>query len=156
MGASCWDYVFPARSSIAETLTALQQQVLDSKDFYWDLCDEDTGEELPPPTSLAELTELKERGEFWEVGTHSILDLDSVVGVRDLDQVGTLRPLSPDKTRECFGSERPTAEDFARVHGDGSSESLAGVTAPRWSGRCVVLHEADGSTAVAFWGFSGD
>jgi hypothetical protein len=151
VGASVWDYVFPVKSSIAETLTALQQQVLDNKDFYWDLSDEDTGEDLPRPTTLEQLAEHKEREEFWEVGTHTILDLDRVVEADDEDHDGTLRPLSPDETRACFGSERPTAEDFARVYGDGTGDAINSVWARRWSGRCVVLHEGDRPTAVAFW-----
>lgn len=156
MGASDWEYVVPLRSTVTETLIALQQQLIESGDFYWDLQDEETGEDLPRPTSLAQLAEYKERDEFWDVGTHSALDLDRVVNTDDEDHDGTLRPLSTAEAREYLGSERPTAADFAHAYGTGSSGSLEPITARRWSGRCVLLHEGDQPTAVGIWGFSGD
>jgi hypothetical protein len=116
VGASGWDYRAPYAGSVEATLIAVQQQVLMSGEYIWpwddiDPEDLDEGEGVPRPSSLADLAAAKENEEFWEEGTHSILDIDRIVAADD-NQVGAIVPLSPAELRQVFGTEQPSAADL--------------------------------------------
>jgi hypothetical protein len=101
MGASGWDYRVPYQPDAEAAFTHLQDQVLESGEFLWR--EEYYG---PRPTTRWQLAAIKDREEFWEEGTHSILDMDRIVAAHDEDHDGTLRPLTPDKVRSTLA---PTA-----------------------------------------------
>jgi hypothetical protein len=147
VGASGWDYVVElpvgAPAEPAAALLALRELVLHDGDFLW-------GEWLGPrPGTLAELDEFRQTDDFWEEGTHSVLDVDRVVGVDDPDGEGTVRPLRPEEAIELFGTARP---DRAAL----GAADLSALDVERWSGRCQTVYEEDRPVAVAFWGVSGD
>ncbi|MFL6022982.1 MAG: hypothetical protein ACJ72O_06545, partial [Marmoricola sp.] len=145
-----------------ETFAAVQQEVLAEDDYHWpfedDLADEeDEDDDLPGrPETLEALARIKEDGDFYDYGgTHSILDVDRVVGP-DESGFGTVRPLTPGELVAAFGSESPSVADLDRVHEPGPSGILADLMGEKWTGRVVTLLE-DGEPAEAyFWGWSGD
>ena len=164
MGASGWDYRAPYAGSVEATLIAVQEEVLISGEYIWrwdDIDPEDLDEDegVPRPSSLAELAAAKEIEEFWDEGTHTILDIDRVVAADDNDnQVGAIVPLSPAELHQVFGTEQPSAADFDRGYKSGlvGQLDLSNLLGERWSGRSLVIYK-DGSPAeVFFWGFSGD
>jgi hypothetical protein len=148
MGASGWDYRVAFQPSVEAALLQLQEQTLASDDYLW------TGEDDERPRSLEHLANIKVDEEFWEEGTHSILDVDRIVAVGAEDQVGSVRPLSEAEVRGLLGSDRPSAADFERTYADGMG-AIAGV-GRIWSGRCTVLYAGDRPSEYAFWGASGD
>jgi hypothetical protein len=133
-------------------LIELRQSPLDSGDFLWHKCDED-GEDLPRPTTLDQLAELMEREEFWEEGTHTILDLDTLIAASDQDHDGSLRPLADGEVREVFGTDRPTPADFIQACAGGMGSMF---NERRWSGWYTVLYSRGDPEEYAFWGISGD
>jgi hypothetical protein len=161
MGASGWDYRAPYAGSIEATLIAVQEQVLMSGDYIWPWDDIDPDDYLdevevvPRPSSLAELAAAKEIAEFWDEGTHTILDIDRVYAAGD-DPDGAIFPLTPAELNRVFGTQQPSAADFDRVYQPGPGGPLGGLTGERWSGRSMMIYK-DGTPAdVCFWGFSGD
>ncbi len=149
MGASDWDYVvdLPADAPVdlVSALARLRERVLAEGDFYW-------GEEDylgPRPTTLAELDELRETEEFWEVGTHSVLDVDTVIGSGEPEREGTIRPLTPPQAQQLFGTATPGRTEFAAADVHDSVDD-------RWTGQCQVLYDGEQPVAVGFWGISGD
>lgn len=107
------------------------------------------------PSSLAELAVAKEIEEFWDEGTHSILDIAGV-SATDADEFSTISPLSPAELNQVFGTSQPAAADFDRVYEPGPGGPLAELLGSRWTGRSMVIYK-DGTPAEAFfWGFSGD
>ncbi len=158
MGASGWDYRVPYQPDAEAAFTQLQEQVLESGDFLWQ--EEYYG---PRPTTRWELAAVKDTEEFWEEGTHSILDMDRLIPADDEDNDGTVRPLTPDELRRYFGTDRPSEADFDRVYlctpGTDPVEwarrdiltDLRG-----WSGRYTVLYDAGRPQQIIFFGFSGD
>ena len=156
VGASGWDYFVPYTTDVAGALRDLQQRVLAADEFYWqddEYPDEDPY--LPPkPTTLEQLATIKEAEEFWDVGTHSILDLDRVIGPGDEDHDGTLRPLAPSEAERVFGSPMPTRAQFDAVYEGGIGDIPF---ARKWGGLYLVLaDEAGNPSEIAIWGFSGD
>jgi hypothetical protein len=100
------------------------------------------------PESLDDLDELREQEEFWEVGTHAILDVDRVVPSTAEDHDGTVRQLPTDEALSLFGTAQPTRDQFEAL---GSDLPLG----RSWSGFYQLLHEDGTATEVAFWGVSG-
>lgn len=146
MGASGWDYVVPYGSDVDQVLRDLQRRIFDEEDFYKGYNDEwDVG-------SFEELLSCKDTDEFWEEGTHSILDIDRIIGTDELDSAGAVRELTTDEARSRLGTDRPTRPDFERVYDD----LMVNTDFPRWSGRYVVLYEDGKPHEIAFWGYSGD
>lgn len=163
MGASGWDYRVPYAGSVEATLTAVQEQILAAGDYIWpwETIARYVGGEVavPRPTSLDILNAAKETEEFWDEGTHTILDTDRVVtSAEDGDDVGdgAIRPLSPAELARVFGTEQPSAADFDRVFEPGMSGVLGDLTGPRWTGRSVVIYQDGAPAEICFWGFSGD
>lgn len=166
MGASGWDYMVPFGGSLEESLLAVQESVLASGDFVWPweqldfgglLNDGDEDEALPRPSSLQELSAAKEYDEFWEEGTHTILDMDRVIAPDAEDHDGTVRPLSDQEILGLFSTLRPAVAEFDRIYQPGPAGPLAELMSRRWSARSLLIHDDEGAPVeVFFWGFSGD
>lgn len=143
MGASGWHYVVGYQEDVRAAFTELQKTVLAERDYYRGFDEENTY------ASMDELQEAKDDEEFWEEGTHSILDMVEVVGSGDEDDVARVRVLRGDEVRELFGTDRPTAADFERF--------LSGEwEVDRWEGRVTTLYDDGKPASLAFWGISGD
>ncbi|MCL2780142.1 MAG: hypothetical protein FWD74_01385 [Actinomycetia bacterium] len=153
MGASGWEYRVPFTGSVEATLAATQERVLASGDYLWPWEDYpgDPDAEVRRPATLAELAAAKQEEEFWDEGTHSILDIERVRADGDADDFGTIQPLVPAELREVFGTERPTLADFQR--GRARLDDLPGEP---WTGRAVTIHEHGAPTQAFFFGCSGD
>jgi hypothetical protein len=70
------------------------------------------------------------------------------------DQPGTVRPFTPDETRQVFGTEKPGHADYSRL-ADELLFSKIGL-AERGTGRAVTLWEDGVPAEIVFWGYSGD
>jgi hypothetical protein len=150
----------PFAGSVEATFVTVQEQVLMSGDYIWpweDIDPEyaDEYEVVPRPSSLAELTAAKGNEEFWGEGTHAILDMHQVIAVSG-DEFGAICPLSPAELTQTFGTVRPSAADFDRVHQPGPLGSLADLCSERWTGRSLVIYKDGTPAEVYFWGISGD
>jgi hypothetical protein len=143
MGASEWYYFVPYQEDLGQAFTALQQQVLAERDYYSDVVGEFE--------SMAELGEAKRTEDFWEAGTHSILDMHKIIDPTRPDAEGAIRPLAPDEVRSIFGADHPARPDFERHRASESYQDC-----PRWSGRCAVLYQDGKPHEIVFWGCSGD
>lgn len=168
MGASGWEYRVPYQGSVEATFIAVQEQVLASGDYIWPWDGDGRALAVPAaalpeggarrPSSLAELTEVKENSDdFWDEGTHTILDVERVDTA--IDEFGTIRPLESAELDELFGTQQPSAADFDRVHADPGPDGvglLDVMLGERWSGRSLVLYRDSAPAEVYFWGFSGD
>jgi hypothetical protein len=95
---------------------------------------------VPRPSSLAELAAAKEIAEFWDEGTHTILDIDRVYAAGD-DPDGAIFPLTPAELNRVFGTQQPSAAHFDRVYQPGPGGPLGGLTGGRWSGRSMVIYK---------------
>ena len=161
MGASGWDYRAPYAGSVEATLTAVQEQVLMSGDYIWpwdidpDYPGEDQDQAVPRPSSLAELAAAKEIEEFWDEGTHTILDTDRVITAGD-GYVGAIFPLTSAELSRVFGTQQPSAADFDRVYQPGPGGPLGRLLGERWNGRSMVIYEDGTPEEDYIWGFSGD
>lgn len=149
MGASGWEYLTPFRDDIASALDALRRQVFAEGNFI-----SPTDFELPEPASVDDLLEET----YWEFmgtcGTHSIIDVWSIVPAEDHDQrYGTIRPLTDSEYRELFGTMQPSRDDFTRL---GDTGRLQEYMAGRGTGRAAVLWQDGHPSEIAFWGYSGD
>jgi hypothetical protein len=150
VGASDWHHVVPLRSSLIEVLDELHRQVIEAGTFYWPFRE---SPDDPLPTTLEEI---RAEPDLEYSGTHSVLDVDRVIGSGEDDGFGTLRPLTAAEIIELVGTARPTRADFARAYGDGTGPLLN--VAQRWSGYALPLYEGDAGTpaGIAIWGYSGD
>jgi hypothetical protein len=160
VGASGWEYRVPFAGSVEASLLAVQEQVLASGDYIWpwdsidpEFLDEDA--QLPRPSSLADLTAAKQVEEFWDEGTHTILDVDRMIGIGD-EPFGAISPLSDQELNQLFGTLRPSAADFDGVHQPGPGGELGDLCGERGSGRSMVIYKDGIAAEVYFWGFSGD
>jgi hypothetical protein len=144
VGASAWLYVEPHRGDVEASFNALRERVFNSDDYYWI----DNGYLGPRRATLVELDQLKGHGRFWDVGTHSIIDMDRVVRARS-DQEGAVRELPRRAAKRLFGTRKPTRADF-----DAHEKDLPYLR--RWSGLYQLLYTEDVPTHIAIWGFSGD
>jgi len=144
----------PYQQDLGAALDALRRQVFASgeyvkPDYYGDVFG------VPEPTSLEDL-EQERYGEFMGLsGTHSIIDVYTVVPVDyHGEEFGTVRPLSEDECTLLFGVAQPTRADYTWVSGSDPFYDYA--TGGRWTARAVILW-ADGTPSeIAFWGYSGD
>ena len=150
MGASSWEYVMQYQADLAGALNSLRHRVFADGSY---LSPAELG--YPAPESVDDLV----TEPYWEFmgtsGTHSILDVLSVVPADDDEQeYATIRPLTDREYRELWGNPQPTRDDFGRV--SNSAQLHEYVDAGRNTGRAAVLW-ADGSPSeIAFWGYSGD
>lgn len=159
MGASGWDYRVPYVGSVEKTFIAVQEQILADGGYIWPWEDIDPdfvdGEPLPRPSSLEALRVAKVLEEYWEEGTHTLLDIDRVISGEG-DEFGAVRLLVADELSRLFGTEQPTAADFDRVYRSSSEGPLLDLLGDRWSGRSMVIYDNGSPAEVFFWGSSGD
>lgn len=171
MGGSGWDYREPYAGSVEATLIALQERILRTGEYLWPwdleyrnpafLAHQATSPARPGsgparPATLAQLNEVKETMEFWDEGTHSILDMDQVIQADDDDQPGAIRPLTPAELTDVFGTPRPSGADLDRVYQVDGADPLGALCGERWTGRSVVIYAGSAPAEVFFWGTSGD
>ena len=152
MGASGWQCRVPYAGSLEESFVAAQEQVLASKDFIWDGVDDD---EEPYPTVLQDVRDAWHTEDFWESGTHSLLDMVGLVAHDDPKTGPFVRPLAADDLVELFGTDRPSLQDFEQL-GPRPWDALDDLVEDRWTGRSLVLHVDGAPAEVFFWGVSGD
>lgn len=143
MGASFWYSFTPYHQDPRHALREVQQKVLAEKDYYGD----EIHEQLEFET-LEELAEARDTEEFWEMGTHSVLDMYTI---GKYEAPGTVVVLTADEARELLGTDQPTREIFLERHND-----LAVGHVERWTGRATTLYQNGQPHEVVFWGVSGD
>jgi hypothetical protein len=146
LGASGWDYVVEYPGDPAAALQALREQVLASGDYLWDDANDFPA---PRPSTVAELDEIRQEDDFWEVGTHSVLDVDRIVPTGP-DREAAVQELAADEAQRAFGTSTPTRDQFEAV---GLNALPWG---ERWSGRYQLLYDGGRPTEIAFWGATGD
>ncbi|EWT02619.1 hypothetical protein N865_02490 [Intrasporangium oryzae NRRL B-24470] len=160
VGASGWSYRTPFMGSVQESFLAVQRQILESGDYIWPWDDFDPAETdaegFARPASLDQLAAAKQTEDFWEKGTHTMLDLDRVSEADDPDELGAARALSDAEMTEVLGTDQPTSEDLARVHDPAGDRPLEDLIGPKWSGRSLLVYQNDAPSEVFFWGWSGD
>jgi hypothetical protein len=161
MGASGWEYRVPFKGRVRESFKEVREQLLASGDYIWPWDDVAPDEGNPEdvflrPTSLPQLATAKEAEEFWEEGTHSILDMAGVSESDDPDQFGVVRAVSAEELTQVFGTVLPTVEDFDHVYQPGPSGALGDLMGAKWSGRSLILYRDESPSEVYFWGVSGD
>jgi hypothetical protein len=149
VGASGWDYHVPYQDDPAAALRQLQAAVFRDGDFLW------RGEWAPERSTMpATVEELWQDESIYESGTHSILDVERVIGSTEPDDTGTVRPLTDEEIVSYLGSVVPTRAAFDRAFQEADGIATLG---DRWSGFCTVLYDEGGRpTEWAFWGMSGD
>jgi hypothetical protein len=159
MGASGWHYVAPYQEDATQALLNLQRALIASGDYYHGTPREELEDPDEPGwgtyyqfNSLDDLVAAKETDDFWEQGTHSILDIDRIIDAGQPDEAGAIVFLSTNSVVQSLGNERPTRSDFERVR----PALLQNAEFPSWSGRCAVLYQDGQPHELAFWGFSGD
>ena len=141
MGASGWHYVVGYRPDVEVAFAELQETVLAGGDYY--------DREVGTFASMAELNEMRNTEDFWEAGTHSILDMMTCTGPDAQDEIAALRLLRDDEVRALFGHDQPTNDDFERFID-------VAWDIERWQGRATVLYQDGQPHRLAFWGVSGD
>ncbi|OPF73803.1 hypothetical protein VT50_0228015 [Streptomyces antioxidans] len=175
MGASGWHYLTRYQGSVGATLTAVQKEVLASGAYNWpwETMAEygfTVEESLPRPSSLDEFNTAKETEEFWDEGTHTILDIDRVVPTAGApepynpDDSGTLRPLRHERVLHHFGTDRPTPAQFEELLARDRDWSvqpdvdqvLTDECQLRWTGLYVLLYTDGEPGHVGIFGYSGD
>lgn len=139
MGASDWHYVVEYRDEVGDAFAELQRTVLAEGNYYKEFTFE----------TFADLEVARNEDHFWEVGTHSILDMMQVIGAHEKDEVAAVRVLRDDEVLATFGTDRPTVADFERFV---SAEWYVN----RWEGRVTPLYDGGQPAGFAFWGISGD
>lgn len=154
MGASAWEYAVPYQADLGAALAALRRQVFDAGDYlkpsFYGVNGGPLG--VPDPGSLDDLyTE-----PYWEYmgtsGTHSVIDVNTVVPADDVDDFGTVRPLRDYECVLLFGTDRPGRQEYEALAG---SERLLECVTERWTGRAVVLWKDGQPAEIVFWGYSG-
>ncbi len=147
MGASSWDYYVPYQPDLAQALAALRQQIFAEHDYALTLDDDESW-----PATMQELFAREDVGYG---GTHSILDIDRVIGPHDEDGFGTLRPLTEAELVRYLGTTTPTRADFDRAYAlEGADVQFD--LGQRWSGYAAVLYDGGNPAQIAIWGYSGD
>ncbi|MEV4762244.1 hypothetical protein AB0J89_06365 [Micromonospora chokoriensis] len=147
MGASGWSYVVAYQPDLDAALDALRDEVFAEGRYWWarGTIPNSASDYPHRPTTMKELfdDELVQ-----ESGTHSILDVHRVLDEGERPEFGTVEPVSAAEALRLAGTERLTREHL---------DSIRGLAAQGWFGRCAVLHDAQGKPQeIYFWGFSGD
>lgn len=147
MGASGWSYYVPYREDLDAALQELRGRVFREGDYFWS-CEGDwvPEEERRPRPSTEE--EMWANESQQHSGSHSILDVMRVQRADEEPEFGAIQPVTVEEARRAAGTDRLTREHVPLI------DNLAG---ERWTGRCAVLHGADGKPEeIYFWGWSGD
>lgn len=124
--------------------------MFDEGDYFWPHSGHVPG--LPARPRPESVDELWKDEDIQYSGTHSVLDLDTVIASADPDDLGTLRPLTADEIRSYFGTSTPTPGDFDRA----VRENALPFGMERWSGWCMPLFVDGMPVELAIWGYSGD
>ncbi|GIF09183.1 hypothetical protein [Actinoplanes siamensis] len=148
MGASGWNYYVAYQPDLGRALAELRTRVFDEGDYWW----ADAAELGKPASAFPDRPRTED--ELWasesvqESGTHSILDMFSVVQPGEKPAFGTVEPVSEQEAWDRAGVTRLT-----RAHVD----AIDDLADERWFGRCAVLHDETGAPSeIYFWGASGD
>ncbi|MBU2668246.1 hypothetical protein KOI35_32515 [Actinoplanes bogorensis] len=145
MGASGWDYYVPYQPDLAAAFTSLRTKVFDDGDYFWAVHYDFGKTAADFPDRPRTMDELWSSEDVQESGTHSIVDMSRLSTTAG---PGVVTPLTDAEALSIAGSSTLT-----RAH----VERLQEAAYERWSGRCAVLHDADGKPAeIYFWGASGD
>jgi hypothetical protein len=140
LGASGWHHVVAHQCDVRAAFSEVQQQVLADGDYYHGGYDF---------SSFDDLMVARDDEDFWEVGTHSILDMMKVIESHEKDEVAAVRVLREDEVLAQFGTAQPTAADLERLLATEWNTN-------RWEGRVTVLYSDGQPTGLGFWGISGD
>ncbi|TWG14038.1 hypothetical protein FHX34_104332 [Actinoplanes teichomyceticus] len=138
----------PYQPDLGRALDELRKRVFEEGDYWW-------AEPYQLGTSAADFPNRpRTEDELWsseavlESGTHSILDMRTVVRPGEKPDYCTVEPVSEREALECAGVARLT-----RAH----VEAIDDLAEQRWFGRCAVLHDDAGNPSeIYFWGYSGD
>ncbi len=148
VGASAWDYSVPYQPDLNAALVELQATVLADGTYYWAAGGRAFGQALEHANRPTTMDDLWADEIVQSEGTHSILDMERVLGPGEAPGFATVEPVTPDEARRCAGTEVLTREHVPLL------EELA---VQRWYGRCAVLHGPDGQASeIYFFGYSGD
>jgi hypothetical protein len=148
MGASGWDYYVPYQRDLGAALAELRRHVFETGDYWWAVPGEFGKSASDFPDRPRTEDELWAQEVVLYSGTHSILDMDRVLGPGEKPDVLTVEPLTEAEALEKLGVAKPT-----RAH----TEALEKLADQRGFGRCAVLHDDAGEPReIYFWGFSGD
>lgn len=148
MGASGWDYYVTYQPDLQAALDELRQRVFETGDYWWAVPYEfgKSASDFPDRPRTEE--DLWADDAVRESGTHSILDMSTVLAAGDEPDYGTVQPVTEAEAIERAGVAKPTREHV---------EALGPLADQLWFGRCAVLHDAAGApTEIYFWGSSGD
>jgi len=144
VGTSGWYHHVPYRADLQGALDDLRRAVFAEGDYYWPY--ERHGEAKPRPSTMEELFADEWIQECW---THSVLDVDRVVGPDDASEVGTVRPISGQEALYYTGKERLSRADTEDI------DDIVQMTV-RFGARCAVLHDERGEPVeIYFSGMSG-
>jgi hypothetical protein len=152
MGASGWEYLVPYQADLQAALDELRRQVFESGDYIspvtWG---------LPAPESVEALVEQEVYQDFWAEGTHTIIDVLTVVPYDMGEQEpATVCPFTDEEYEDYFGSTRPTRADWERFRDD---PLFGEYVAERWTGRAMILWAGDAPSETGYgrnfdWGSS--
>ncbi|GAA2611705.1 hypothetical protein [Paractinoplanes durhamensis] len=173
MGASGWDYYVPYQPDRYAAFVGLRQRVFESGEFWWAVPGEPGKMARDYPNRPQTEDELWSEESVRLAGTHSILDMYRVLNDDEKPNYGWL-PFAYETFEEYmalvnehgnpdYGIIAPLTEAEA-IAVTGSAklthdhvEKITELAQYRGIGRCVVLHDPDGTPAeLYFWGYSGD
>ncbi|HWT87092.1 MAG TPA: hypothetical protein VN177_15080 [Myxococcales bacterium] len=150
MGASGWHYVALYQEDTTQALVDLQRALIASGDYYHGTPREELDDPDEPGWGtyyqFDGLVAARETDEFWEQGTHSILDIDRIIDAGQPDEAGAIALLPTDSTVRLLGSARPTRSDYERAR----PALLQNAEFPTWSGRCAVIYHDGQPHELAF------
>ncbi|HEY7225174.1 MAG TPA: hypothetical protein VH561_16500 [Micromonosporaceae bacterium] len=147
MGASYWDYYVPYQPDLNAALHELRHRVFVEGDYWWAVKQE-FGPASAYPDRPTEMDALFEDEAVQESGTHSILDMFSVLADGEPPDYGTVQPVSAAEALAVAGTEVLTRDHVAAIDRLADKRSF---------GRCAILHDEHGEPSeIYFWGFSGD
>lgn len=155
MGASSWVASSGSYTAPDAALEAAQLRVIQSGEYIWpwEEMDPDYVDEsdlIPRPDDVHQLRLAKDLEEYWEVGTHSVLDLNGASEPEGGFAVA--RALSMAEVRSLFGTDRPSIHDANGL----THDFLASAVDASWGGVFCVVFERDQPAELVFWGISGD
>ncbi|MCO5970224.1 hypothetical protein [Actinoallomurus soli] len=129
-------------------LRKAQAEAFRKGEYYWAYDGRGGFPERRRPKSVDQLWE---DPVIQELMTHSVLDMNGVSPAGEEPDILQAAPLSPEVTREVFGSERPTRADYDRA-----ADAKWDVIEDRGYGCYVVLYREDMPDEIAFFGVTGD
>ncbi|WP_222722293.1 hypothetical protein [Actinomadura alba] len=143
----------PYQEDVSAALKMAQEKAFREGDYYWPYDGRFGLPERPRPDSEDDLWEDEV---VQETLTHSVLDMFGLSRIGWEPEVLHAAPLTPEITREVFGSEWPTRADYDRA-----SDVMWDIVARdrgygNGYGSYVVLYRDDAPDEIAFFGITGD